>query len=35
MKLSTALLLFIGLTNMTMAQSTLIVAHRGFSSIAP
>jgi glycerophosphoryl diester phosphodiesterase len=35
MKRSTFLLLFIGLTNFTMAQSTFIVAHRGFSSIAP
>lgn len=35
MKLSTFLLFFFGLTNLTMAQSTLIVAHRGFSSIAP
>lgn len=35
MKLSTSLLLFIGLTNLTMAQATLIVAHRGFSGIAP
>ena len=31
----TFLLLFVGLTNLTMAQSTFIVAHRGFSSIAP
>jgi len=35
MKITTALLFIIGLTNLTMAQSTLIVAHRGFSSIAP
>lgn len=35
MKLSTALLFIIGLTDLTMAQSTFIVAHRGFSSIAP
>ena len=35
MKRSTSLLLLIGLTNFIMAQSTFIVAHRGFSSIAP
>ena len=35
MKHLTAFFLFVGLIHIAMAQSTLIVAHRGFSSIAP
>lgn len=35
MKHHAALFFFIGLIHIAMAQSTLIVAHRGFSSIAP